>query len=165
MPAASAVCLLLGQYACCVCSMLAACAVCLLRVRYACWCVVCLLHGRYACCHAPCCEEVHTRSTCAFMVALLSQPLAWRATQSYPDVIASCHAWRCAVCLLQDHLQWERAHILGFSMGGMVSQSLAVLAPHRVQSLTLLGTSRGGFQIIPNSWAGLRVAFKMVMAR
>lgn len=66
---------------------------------------------------------------------------------------------------LQNHLQWERAHILGFSMGGMIAQSLAVLAPQRVQSLTLLGTSRGGFQIIPHSWSGLKVAFKMVMAR
>jgi pimeloyl-ACP methyl ester carboxylesterase len=80
-------------------------------------------------------------------------------------MISFCHVWPCAVCLPQDHLQWEQAHILGFSMGGMIGQSLAVLAPHRVQSLTLLGTSRGGFQIIPHSWAGLRVAMKMVMAR
>lgn len=62
-------------------------------------------------------------------------------------------------------MQWDRAHILGFSMGGMIGQSLAVLAPHRVHSLTLLGTSRGGMQIIPHSWSGLKVAWKMVMAR
>lgn len=82
---------------------------------------------------------------------------------------------RCTLCPVppvhsttkhkQDHLRWERAHILGFSMGGMVAQSLAVMAPHRVHSLTLLGTSRGGLQIIPHNWSGLKVAFKMVMAR
>lgn len=62
-------------------------------------------------------------------------------------------------------MHWQRAHILGFSMGGMIGQSLAVLAPHRLDSLTLLGTSRGGMQIIPHSWGGLKVALKMVMAR
>jgi len=66
---------------------------------------------------------------------------------------------------VQDQLCWDQAHLLGFSMGGMVCQSLAVLAPHRVQSLTLLSTSCGGMQIVPHSWSGLKVALKMVMAR
>lgn len=66
---------------------------------------------------------------------------------------------------VMDQLCWDQAHLLGFSMGGMVCQSLAVLAPHRVQSLTLLSTSCGGMQIVPHSWSGLKVALKMVMAR
>ena len=76
-----------------------------------------------------------------------------------------CVPLSCCLLWLQNHLQWDRAHILGFSMGGMVGQSLAVLAPQRVQSLTLLSTSCGGFQIVPHSWSGLKVALKMVMAR
>lgn len=90
----------------------------------------------------------------------LTASWAWTAATAVLDLSLSC-------CLLwlQNHLQWDRAHILGFSMGGMVGQSLAVLAPQRVQSLTLLSTSCGGFQIVPHSWSGLKVALKMVMAR
>jgi pimeloyl-ACP methyl ester carboxylesterase len=66
----------------------------------------------------------------------------------------------------QDQLHWDKAHILGFSMGGMVAQRLAVAAPSRVASLTLLSTSAGGWQIVPkHSWSGLRTAFRMVTAR
>eukprot|EP00879_Flechtneria_rotunda_P024377 GHRR01025837.1.p1 GENE.GHRR01025837.1~~GHRR01025837.1.p1 ORF type:complete len:352 (+),score=92.35 GHRR01025837.1:376-1431(+) len=69
------------------------------------------------------------------------------------------------VLAVMDHLRWDQAHILGFSMGGMVAQALAVAAPGRVQSLTLLSTSAGGWQIIPSSWTGLKTAVKMITAR
>ncbi|OQS07922.1 serine protease family S33, partial [Thraustotheca clavata] len=45
--------------------------------------------------------------------------------------------------LLLDELKWPKAHIVGISMGGMISQELALLAPERVQSLTLMVTAPG----------------------
>jgi pimeloyl-ACP methyl ester carboxylesterase len=69
------------------------------------------------------------------------------------------------VLAVMDHLRWGSAHVLGFSMGGFIAQALAVAAPQRVLSLTLLASSAGGLQIVPSSWSGLRVALKMVMAR
>ena len=47
-----------------------------------------------------------------------------------------------AVAVL-DHLGVHRAHVLGRSMGGMVAQHLAVRAPERVRSLTLVATTTG----------------------
>ncbi|WP_313463509.1 alpha/beta fold hydrolase [Pseudomonas nitroreducens] len=44
---------------------------------------------------------------------------------------------------LLDALHVERAHVLGASMGGMIAQHVADLAPDRVISLTLVMTSSG----------------------
>ena len=52
---------------------------------------------------------------------------------------------------LLDALKIERAHVLGFSMGGMVAQELALAAPERIATLTLAGTSCGGTQSRPTS--------------
>ncbi|HVF77231.1 MAG TPA: alpha/beta fold hydrolase [Solirubrobacteraceae bacterium] len=50
---------------------------------------------------------------------------------------------------LLDVLDIERAHVLGISMGGMVAQELALVAPQRVSTLTLGCTSCGGTQSRP----------------
>lgn len=43
-----------------------------------------------------------------------------------------------------DALGWERFHLVGVSMGGMVSQEVALHSPERILSLSLLATHEGG---------------------
>lgn len=44
---------------------------------------------------------------------------------------------------LMDHLQLERAHIVGASMGGMIAQYLAIDYPDRLQSATIIMSTSG----------------------
>jgi pimeloyl-ACP methyl ester carboxylesterase len=48
---------------------------------------------------------------------------------------------------LLDHLGVDRFHLVGASMGGFISQTMALRAPQRVRSLTLVMTSTGSKRV------------------
>ncbi len=50
---------------------------------------------------------------------------------------------------LLDHLGWERANVLGASMGGMIAQLLAARSPSRICSMVSVMSSSGGTGLPP----------------
>ena len=80
-----------------------------------------------------------------------SQPAAGRLTISRmaADVLA-----------LMDGQRWESAHLVGHSMGGLIAMEVALTAPQRVRTLSLLCTFARGAdatRVTPRiAWIGLR---------
>ncbi|CDP05044.1 unnamed protein product [Coffea canephora] len=50
---------------------------------------------------------------------------------------------------IMDFLGWEKAHVFGHSMGGMIACKMAAMVPGRVLSLALLNVTGGGYECIP----------------
>ncbi len=63
------------------------------------------------------------------------------------------------VAAVLDAAQTPRAHVVGFSMGGMIAQQLAVDHPGRVHSLLLIGTHCGGPRVVQAAPAVRRLLF------
>ena len=61
---------------------------------------------------------------------------------------------------LMDAVGWESAHVVGHSMGGLIAEQLALDAPARVRTLSLLCTFARGFESVKATprvvWLGIR---------
>lgn len=53
---------------------------------------------------------------------------------------------------LLQHLSWDKVHLVGNSLGGMIAQEFALLSPHKLLSLTLIATHAGGLSSIVPPW-------------
>lgn len=62
----------------------------------------------------------------------------------------------------QKHLRWGPVHVVGHSLGGMIATRLAVLAPERVASLTLVCATAGGWQSLPCSWRVAKYGLQVI---
>ncbi len=60
-----------------------------------------------------------------------------------PDIAYTADVQVPGLLAVLDQLGWERAHVVGLSMGGMLAQELALAAPERVASLSLVSTYGG----------------------
>jgi pimeloyl-ACP methyl ester carboxylesterase len=56
------------------------------------------------------------------------------------------------VNVLLQHLGWDKIHLVGNSLGGMISQELALIIPEKLLSLTLIATHAGGWWSYVPPW-------------
>ena len=63
------------------------------------------------------------------------------------------------IARVMDHLGMERAHVVGMSMGGMISQRFALQAPHRLTSLTSIMSTTGSILVGQATPAAAAFAF------
>ncbi len=81
----------------------------------------------------------------------LSEPPAYRLGEMAGDVTT-----------LMDRLRLDKAHLIGYSMGGMIAQLVAAQSPDRVRSLTSLMSTAGQDWIICEPQARLAMARSIV---
>lgn len=61
-----------------------------------------------------------------------------------PDISCTIRDYAEDAIAILDELTWDRAHVVGYSFGGMVAQELAIGWPQRVDRLVLAATTAGG---------------------
>ncbi len=81
---------------------------------------------------------------CGFLCYLAKHFNLWPQFRSAPPVY-HLSAMADDVVGLLDHLNVRKAHIVGMSMGGMISQLVAINYPHRISTLTSIMSSTGMF--------------------
>lgn len=84
---------------------------------------------------------------------------------SCPDGPYSTDAMAEDTLKLMDHLGWQRAHVVGFSLGGMIAMKVAARAKPRVKSLALISTHTGGFFRRVPTLAGLNLLARIPFVR
>lgn len=80
---------------------------------------------------------------------------------SAPDPPYSVDSMASDVLRVIDEAEVPEAHLLGFSLGGLIAQSVALRQPGRVCGLILCGTSHGGREAIPPPADFVKVSMKM----
>lgn len=81
-------------------------------------------------------------------------PAVWRqlTARPRPDAYTLAHMADDVVGLL-DHLDIDRAHLVGMSMGGMIAQTVAAAHPRRVHTLTSLISTTGASRVGQPAWS------------
>lgn len=80
-------------------------------------------------------------------------------TRTRPALVHRVQAMAADVAAVLDAAGESSAHVVGFSMGGMIAQQLAVDHPARLRSLTLLGTHPGSPWAVQAAAPVLRLLF------
>ncbi|MGQ0623310.1 MAG: alpha/beta fold hydrolase [Sporichthyaceae bacterium] len=81
------------------------------------------------------------RTLADLRVISFDAPGAGRSSTPYGPVSVP-HLARLAAAVL-DHVEVDRADVIGYSMGGIVAQQLCADAPHRIRRVVLIGTTPG----------------------
>lgn len=64
---------------------------------------------------------------------------------------------------LMDAVGWQSAHIIGHSLGGLIAQHMALSAPNRARSLSLLCTFSRGKDATKLSWGMIWLGLRMFL--